>query len=1001
MAKRIQPSFAKGELSPSLYGRVDTSAYQIGLRTARNAIVHTYGGISGKPGSKWLAPVKDHTYAPRLINFQFGTSDSYILEFGDFYMRVIRDDGHVIEAALKATIEGATQADPVVITSTAHGFLDGETVLITVVNGMTELNNVNFTAANVTANTFELSGIDGTSFDAYLSGGIATRILDITGATQTDPVVLTIPNSTLSDGDEVFITGILGMTELNTNRYIVTNSTSSTIELTSQVDGTDIDGTSFTAYISGGFAGKIYEIVTLYSVDDLFEIAYTQSADVMTLTNNLYPIQELSRTDHDEWSLVEPVFGPTIEFPEDITVTPDTPAAETQLYRVTAISTETGEESLPGADDNEITITGATQAFPVVITAAAHGFLNGDEILITDIVGMTELNDRRFTVNNEATNTFELLDEDGSLHTAYISGGIARTTFTRITDGNATIDNDLSWSAVTDADRYSVYRFVSGTYGLIGETTTTTFTDDNFTPDTSETPPIANDPFEGVLNKPGAVSFFEQRRVFGGTLNNPDTSFFSQIGNTSNFNTSLPLRADDAITATLNSTQVNEIRHYIPGNDLLAFTSGAEWRINSGPDSAFGPDTIKQKEQTTWGTSFRRPLRIGTTTLYVEENDSRVRSLGYSLQIDGYTGPDLSLLSEHLLESFRIVDWCSIASPESRVFMVRDDGDVLTLSFEKDQEVIAWTRWDTSGFYESCASELGGGKFSEDSVYFVVQRLINGQTVRYIEVVRQTPFSDVRDVFCVDSGLTFDNPIAITGITTADPVVITAPSHGLSDGDVINLSDIIWVPDEDFFGDEVQPTQLNNGRYTVANSTTDTIELSGVDGSAFNAYASSGFVRLTVIAIGGLSHLEGRTVSVLADGNVVTSKTVTDSVLTLDRSAGRIHVGLPFIVDIETLDMTSDQSTIQGLKKKVSEVTVRFKQSRGLWIGPTSDQLVEMKQREFELLGEPTNLLTGDKTITLLPDWNSNGRIFLRQNNPLPITILAVIPDVTIEEDEE
>ena len=77
-------------------------------------------------------------------------------------------------------------------------------------------------------------------------------------------------------------------------------------------------------------------------------------------------------------------------------------------------------------------------------------------------------------------------------------------------------------------------------------------------------------------------------------------------------------------------------------------------------------------------------------------------------------------------------------------------------------------------------------------------------------------------------------------------------------------------------------------------------------------------------------------------------------------------------------------------------MTIRFKASRGLLIGPSSDDLVEMAQREFENLGEPTRLLTGDKEIDLLPSWNSDGRLFLRQNNPLPMTILAIIPDIRV-----
>ena len=95
-------------------------------------------------------------------------------------------------------------------------------------------------------------------------------------------------------------------------------------------------------------------------------------------------------------------------------------------------------------------------------------------------------------------------------------------------------------------------------------------------------------------------------------------------------------------------------------------------------------------------------------------------------------------------------------------------------------------------------------------------------------------------------------------------------------------------------------------------------------------------------------------------------------------------------------DIEAPQGTIQGKTKKVADVTVRFEKSRGLMIGPSVDKLVPMKQREYEVMGAPTALLTGDKKIILKPDWNSNGRIFLRQSDPLPMTILAVIPDLKV-----
>ena len=115
----------------------------------------------------------------------------------------------------------------------------------------------------------------------------------------------------------------------------------------------------------------------------------------------------------------------------------------------------------------------------------------------------------------------------------------------------------------------------------------------------------------------------------------------------------------------------------------------------------------------------------------------------------------------------------------------------------------------------------------------------------------------------------------------------------------------------------------------------------------------------------------------------------------------RVHVGLPYISDVETLDLESAQGTIQGLNKSVTEVTFKFFKSRGLFVGNNANNLTEWKQREFEKLGEPTQLRTGEETIGIEPDWTGNGRIFIRQKDPLPMTILAIVPDVFFEDDEQ
>jgi hypothetical protein len=930
MPDAVLPSFAKGEIDPGLHGRVDTAAYQVGLAQARNVIINSTGGAMNRPGSLFVGPVKDHLVFPRLIEFQFKTSDQYILEFGDQYMRVIRDDGHVLETA--TTITGATQANPVVVTtSAAHGY---------------------------------------------------------------------------ANGDEVYISGVVGMTEINNQRFTLANITATTFELTHQVDDTNIDGTAFTAYSSGGTAEKIFEITTPYDILDVDFIKFTQSADVMTLVHPDYTPRELSRTDHDAWTLSEINFIPTIDHPTSVAITVNTAGTDTVKYFVTAIDADTGEEGMPGLSATTHTVTGVTQADPgVVTTSAAHNLESGDIVHIDSVVGMTELNNRHFTVGAVTGTTFEMQNEDTTTYTAYSSAGTVTDAFDVDATSATTTDNTITWVGVAGAAAYNVYRrFNDGVIGFIGESVGLSFEDDDIAADESSRPPQPRNPFVGTDNQPGAVGYYEQRRVFGGSNNNPDTVWYSKTAAHSNMSVSSPNVPTDAITTALASRKVNEIRHFAPGGDLLIFTSGSEWRVNSGQDVGFSADTLFQQPQTNWGSGHLEPIIAGDVVIFMMDSGAQIRSIGFELQKDKYTGENLTQLATHLLEQYVAVDWTYTKELEGRVYIVRSDGKIVTMTFNPSQEVIAFTTWDTDGLYESIAALEKQASSTEDAVYYCVNRTVNALTVRYIERTQSRIFTDVEDAIFMDSALSLDAPFTITDVTAANPVVVTtSAAHGFVNGDEVAINGIVWESDVDATFNETQPAQLNGFKFIVANKTATTFELTSIedgtdiDGSAYNAYVRAGEVRATVTAISGLRHLQGRDVVILADGNVISNLTVSATgTLTLPNSASRVHVGLRYISDIETLNIESPEGTVQGAMKKIARVIVRFKKSRGLFTGPDSDNLIEMKQREFELMGAPTALLTGDKEIRLKPSWNTNGRIFLRQKDPLPLHVLAIMPDISL-----
>ena len=1031
----IQPSFAKGELSPSLYGRVDTAAYQVGLRTARNVVIHPYGGVSNRPGKVVIGPVKTHTVAPRLFPFQFRVSDQYVLEFGSLYMRVIRNDAHVTNA--NVTITAATAANPVVVTAGSHGY---------------------------------------------------------------------------ANGDEVFIDGVVGMTQLNGRRFVVANQAANTFELTDQVTGGNIDGINYTAYASAGTVASIFELVTPYLIADVPTLKMVQSADIMTITHPTYAPRDLARTDHNAWTLTTNTYAPGQADPTGVAVAQQgTSGTTTQRYRVTAIRQEEDvfEESLPGLSSTTRTITGATVANPVVITSNSHGYANGDEVEIAGVVGMTEINDRRFFVANQAANTFELEGEDGTGFTAYSSGGTANATFVELTDAITVAlttlanFNRVTWTTIAGANRYAIYRRESGRYGLVGEVDAPILTFDDTTAqetaagaiwkaDLTIGPPRARNPFRVSGDFPAASSYYEQRQVYGGTNNNPDTKYYSQTGNRLNMSVSQPTQADDAITATLNAREVNSIRHFVPGTDLIVFTTGGEWRVNAGDNSGFAADTLRQKPQSEWGSGHHRPIVVGSFIIFAEDDDATVRSFTYALEPDKYVGETLTQLADHLLADISptehtISDWAFAHAPEGRLYIVRSDGQVLTMTFDPTNKVVAWTTWDTDGRYEAVTTLKKSISGAEDGIYFVVTRLFGTQRVRYIERVSSRKFDDVRDAHFLDFGFILDTPVTITNVSVANPAVVTATAHSFSNGDDVDIRDITWIATLDDNDTSVQPDQLNDKRFTIVNGATNTFELANsvgkaiigttqtdpvvisstghgfsdgdvvwisdvagtteindtlfrvanptadtfelqdaatgapinglahtawtaagtaklrVDGATFSVYDTGGEVRAVFTTISGLWEFEGEFVDAVADGSDVTfattaDGTVTNGDITLPTPASQAHIGRKFISDVELLNVESSSGTLQGALTKIPSVTVRFKKSRLPWYGANKENLVKPKQREDEKMGAPTALFTGDKRVIIPPVWDSNGRFFMRQRDAQPMTILAVIPNLITED---
>lgn len=1019
-----QLSFAAGEVNPSIYGRADLQKFDSACRTLKNMIVHVEGGASNRAGLEYIGAVHDSTETTRLIRFRFNTEQTYILEFSDFFFRVIKDQAYVMHSA--DTVTAATRANPCVVTIGAHSYVVGQEVFIKDVVGMTELNNIFYRIRAVAATTISLEDIYGTA----------------------------------------------------------------------------IDSSAFTTYSSGGTVEVTPIFATPFPQADLAKLKFTQNADTLTVVhpdhNGIY---DITRTAHDVWTVSQVDFTSQTSAPTTVAATPSTAnTGFVRNYVVTAVNDTTGEESVASSsnnadhdlaadatrtndvawddvagvtwkiycDDNasgvfgfignastnafsdnfitpsydvtppenkkpifvfeDFVITGATQASPCVLTITAGGRtpVVGDQVDVSAVVGMTELNGNTYFVKAATSTTIDLEDKTGtSLNstgfTPYSSAGVAK---------------------VSEQNK-----------------------------------------------SPRCVTYHQQRRIFAGPDDTPSTFYTTRVGLFANMNVSTVTQADDAITFNVVADDVNEIRDIKSQKDLFLFTSSGIFRITTGESLVFSQTNISSEEQESWGVSDIEALKVGQSFLYVQDGERVVRDLQDTIEANGFSGDDLTLLAKHLFKERKIVEWAYARDPDSVIWCVMDDGTVNALTYLRKHQIWAWTHHVTDGLFKSIAAIPE--TTSEYGVYFVVERTIEGttgsaSTMKYVERLKNRDVLDIKDSFFVDSGLSLDVPITISGATAASPVVVTATAHGLTDADFIDIAEVEGMtelngnrykignkntnsfelfnrtqsvytitaasradPCEITIGTHthtegqqitisgvVGMTELNGNTYQVNTVTSTTVTLKSIagvgtdssgfttyvsggkaeidadiDGSAFTAYTTGGEARLVATTLSGLQHLEGESVSVLADGGTVhnpldadlTTKTVSGGAITIADGASRVHIGLPYTSDLENIgvDLTSLNGFGDALarKKTIPTVKIRVQDSAGIRIGPNADELEPYKPEGVEANEGPT-LLNQVIEKTMLNVYDHDGTVFIRQIGPLPMTILSLLPEVQVQENE-
>jgi hypothetical protein len=739
-------------------------------------------------------------------------------------------------------------------------------------------------------------------------GQIIESTKTITGVTQANPAVVTSVAHGYTSGQEVYIDGIVGMTQLNGRNFKVTVLTADTFSL-QYMDATNVNSTAFTAYTSGGTAARVYTVATGYQEEDLFAIKFVQSADILYLVHPDYKPQKLSRTGHTSWTLT------TIDF-------------------------RGGPFGFSASGTEKITPS-ATTGTGITLTATVSQFVS------TDVGRLVRLR------------------HSSTWGWAKITGYTSATV--------VTADVISDFAATTGSDQLMM--------GIWSDTT----------------------------GYPATVTFHEDRLFFAGVEALPSRIDGSYSGDYENFQpteTNGTTTDAHAMSFTLNANDVNVARWLASEEKgLLGGTVSGEWLIRpSSQSEALTPTNVSAKRITTYGSANLQPTQIGKATLFLQRSSRKLRELAYTYEVDGYRAPDLTLLANHVSES-GFVQFAYQKEPYSIIWAVRNDGVLCSMVYERDESGLkaGWHRHIWGGVSDAASNPaivesvacIPSSDGTYDEVWVIVKRRINGGVKRYVEYMTKffEDTDDQQDAFFLDGGLTYNAPITVTGATRANPIVVTAPTHGLS-----NLDEVI-------FNDIQGMTELNGNIYKVSNKTANTFELqidgTNVNSTSFTAYVSGGKVRKRVQTISGLWHLEGQTPDVLGDGADLGSVTVTNGSITLPSKAAVVQIGLGYNSDgkMLRLEAGSADGTALGKTRRTNRIGFYLHRTLGLKFGMNFTEMQTLPFRDSSTpASQATPLFTGIISENIEADYDFDNQICWRQNRPFPMTVLAVMPQMTTQD---
>lgn len=426
---------------------------------------------------------------------------------------------------------------------------------------------------------------------------------------------------------------------------------------------------------------------------------------------------------------------------------------------------------------------------------------------------------------------------------------------------------------------------------------------------------------------PRTGTIHEQRLWCAGNTKYPQTIWGSKTA--LYFNFTKGTADSDACIFTVASDEVNPITFLASNRSLLIHTYGGELVMNGGNEKPITPTNVQVKPQTGYGSKIVRPLMVGKESIFVQRSGRKVRAMSYQFQVDGYQAPDLTILAEHITLS-GVVSMAYQQEPDQLLWLALADGTLVSCTLDRDQQVNGWARHYTDGAVESVASIPNG---TQDQLWLLVRRTINGVTRRYVEYLDNT-FQPIY-------------PVA------TDPLAMPPIAQPITYGCTVDAGLVVD---------------------NVAGQTVFT----------------------------GLSHLEGKTVDVVADGSPMPQAVVTGGQITLSRASFRTLIGLHFksTITMLTPEVGTGAGTAQGNSMSARELTMRFLNTLGAQVidGDGNQQDVPFRHFGTGVLDQPPPVYSGQLRIEML-GWNrGRSEVSVVQDQPLPLHLLSAVHKITIND---